>query len=128
MPLSDSAATFTLSAQGSGIFGNNGNADATLFETTLRPGDLRASAGGFAVQGDLNCTGVQGFTAWCLDIVTYRRLTAQYTSNTTPFSMYVLTSLQISNIERLFRTGFNMLNLASSSQSAGFHLALWEVL
>ena len=128
MPFNAPAATFTLSTQGSSIFGSNGSADVTVFETTLRSGGLRASAGGFAVQGNLNGTGVQCFIAWCLDIMSYLRPPVQYITTTTPFSTNVLTWLKISNIERLFYTGYNALNLGNSRQPAGFQLALWEVL
>ena len=124
-----SAATLTLSAQNnSNIFGANGHADVTIRETTIRPAGLRASAGGFAVKGNLHGTGVENFTAWSVDIATRLRRSSTYTTTTSPFSTGVLTALQISNIEKLFETGLKTLNLANNAQSAGFQLALWEVL
>ena len=124
-----SAATLTLSAQnGSTVFGTNGSAGATILETTIRPAGLRVSAGGFAVKGDLNGNGVENFTAWCVDIATRLRLPSNYTTTTSPFTTGLFSATTLSNIERLFETGLSTLNLANNAQSAGFQLALWEVL
>lgn len=127
-PLSASAVTLTVSAAGTGAFGTNGHSSATIVETTLRPRGLDVQAGGFAVQGNLQGTGVEQFTAWCLDIATRLRLPSTYTTTTTPFSSGRLSALQLSTIERLFETGLKTLTLGSNAQSAGFQLALWEML
>ena len=129
LALPASATTLTVSAQSGWIFGGNGYAPATITETTLRPNGLRVYAGGFAVQGDLQGTGSpQDFTAWCVDIATYLRLPSQYTTTAAPFASGPLSFATITNIERLFETGFKTLDLTNGDQSGGFQLALWEVL
>lgn len=129
VPMSASAVTLTISAQSSSsVFGSNGHSSATIVETTIRPTGVGTKAGGFAVQGNLHGTGVEQFTAWCLDIATSLKLPSTYTTTTTPFGLARLSLLQISNIERLFETGLKTLALNQNSQSAGFQLALWEVL
>lgn len=86
------------------------------------------TAGGFAVKGDIHGTGLENFTAWCVDIPTSIRLPSNYEITAVLFTGAILTAARLSNIERLFETGFRMLNLASHAQSAGFQRALWEVL
>lgn len=127
LALPASAVTLTLSAQGSNIFGSNGNATATLTGTGLPSGGLNVRAGGFAVRGNLTGAGVQNFTAWCLDIATRLRLPSTYTTTNTPFSPNLLSSTTLANIERLFETSFRSLDLTRASNSAGFQLALWEL-
>jgi hypothetical protein len=68
------------------------------------------------------------FTAWCVDIATYLQLSSLYTITDTPFTGNVFSSTRLSNIEALFETGFSTLDLTKNAQSAGFQLALWEVL
>ena len=123
------AVTLTVTQSGATIFGTNGNSSATVVETTLRPLGLGVLAGGFAVKGNLDGLGAdEFFTAWCLDIATYLRLPSIYTTTTTPFSSGALTLAKISNIERLFETGYKSLDVTDNIKSAGFQLALWEVL
>lgn len=127
LALPASAVTLTLSAQGSNIFGSNGNATATLTGTGLPSGGLNVRAGGFAVRGNLTGAGVQNFTAWCLDIATRLRLPSTYTTTNTPFSPNLLSTTTRMNIERLFETGYRLLDLTRPANSAGFQLALWEL-
>lgn len=122
------ATTLTVSQQGSGIFGTNGYAAVTITETGLRPNGLRVYAGGFAVQGKLNGTVLSRFTAWCVDIATYLRLPSLYTTTTAPFASGPLSTITMANIEHLFETGYKTLDLTKAADSAGFQLALWEVL
>lgn len=128
LALPASAATLNLSAQGSNIFGSNGKANATLHGSGLPSVGLGVRAGGFAVKGDLHGTGIESFTAWCLDIATRLRLPSTYTTTTTPFAPALISATTLSNIERLFETGFKTQNLSVNSNSAGFQLALWELL
>lgn len=128
LALPASAVTLTLSAQGSNIFGSNGSANAILQGSTLPSAGLGVRAGGFAVKGNLNGTGIENFTAWCVDIATRLRLPSTYTTTTTPFAPALFSPLTLGNIERLFETGFKTLDLTVKSQSAGFQLALWELL
>jgi len=131
LALPASAVTLTVTQSGATIFGTNGNSSATVVETALRPLGLGVLAGGFAVKGNLDGDVLntdEFFTAWCLDIATYLRLPSIYTTTTTPFSSGALTLAKISNIERLFETGYNSLVVTNNIQSAGFQLALWEVL
>ena len=129
LALPAAAATLTISSQGSNIFGSNGNSSVTITEATLRPGGIGVLAGGFAVTGNLDGVGAaENFIAWCLDISTTLRLPSTYTTTTTPFASGPLSPPRISTIERLFETGLSTLNLGNNADSAGFQLALWEVL
>lgn len=122
------ATTLEVSQQQSSVFGTNGYAAVTIKETSLRPSGLRVYAGGFAVQGKLNGSVLSTFTAWCVDIATYLHLPSVYTTTTAPFSGGPLSERVMANIERLFETGYKSLDLTKAADSAGFQLALWEVL
>jgi len=128
VPFAASAATFTVSSQVKSVFGTNGYSRVTITESTLRPTGLVVNAGAFAVKGDLAGTGVQNFTAWCVDIATALRLPSSYTSTNTPFSGGAIAAATVNMIDRLFDTGFKTLDLTKARDSAGFQLALWEVL
>ncbi len=127
-PLTASATTMTLSQQSGTVFGGYGHTTATIIETTLRPSGLQVDAGAFAVKGDLTGNGVVSFAAWCLDIATSLKLPSQYTSTTTPFTSGLISQATTDAIDKLFDTGYSTLDLADGKQSAGFQLALWEVL
>lgn len=128
LALPASAVTLTITTQTTSVFGGNGNSSATLYGATLPLRGLGVRAGGFAVKGDLHGTGIENFTAWCLDIATRLRLPSTYTTTDTPFASGLISATTMANIERLFETGFKTLDLSRSSQSAGFQLALWEVM
>ena len=86
-------------------------------------------AGGFALRGDIDGdSAVEDFVAFCLDISTYISNGKNYEVTTSPFAVDPLTSLQIGNIQRLFNTAYRTLVLTSNTQSAGFQLALWEII
>lgn len=128
-PIGASAVPLTVTAQNStNVFGTNGHSRATILETSIRPRGVGVQAGGFAVQADLNGTGVEAFTAWRVDIATRLRLPSTYTPTTSPFASGPISATTMANIERLFETGFKTLDLTRNKQSAGFQLALWEVL
>ncbi len=121
-----SAATLTYQNP-SNIFGLNGSAAVHI----LSPRDIGTRAGGFALQGDISGdSAVETFTAWCLDIYTYISDGQNYNPTTTPFaaSGVVLTTTQTDNIQALFNTGLFGLDLSVGSNSAGFQLALWELI
>ena len=92
-------------------------------------------AGGFNVK-----YGTDKFIAWCLDILDRIDLASDYSvNNVNPFSGGtpanngpVLTTGQKNDIQALFDTGYNTFLAAISggannSESAGFQLALWEI-
>lgn len=120
-----SASTFTLSLPDN-YFGTNGSAGATIHDSSI-PLNEGVLAGGFAATGDLHGTGPENFTAWCLDIVTWMQLSSSYVTTGTPFQT-AMTATRISNITRLFDTGYSALKLTDSTDSGGFQLALWEVM
>ncbi len=126
---SASATTVTVYQQNAGnVFNGNGSAGVRIYDDLLSPGGLGVQAGGFAVKADLNGNpGLESFTAWCLDIVTYLSLPKAYTVTATPFTSHPLTATQKANINKLYDTAFATLNLANNAQSAGFQLALWEI-
>lgn len=120
-----SASTITLTYQTPGnIFGSNGSAGVHL----ISPRNVNASAGGFAVKGNISGnSALETFTAWCLDITTAINLNVGYDVTTTPFDVAPLTSARITNILALFNTGLTGLDLTMGRNSAGFQLALWEL-
>ncbi len=81
------------------------------------------NAGGFRLND-----GVSNIIAWCLDISHALSLPSSYIKTDTPFTnSYGLTGTQQANVEKLFQTNFSTLALDNDAQSAGFQLALWEV-
>jgi hypothetical protein len=117
------ATPITISPSGSGIFAG-GSAPVRITETTLRPGGINVHAGGFGVTSP----GMGNFVAWCLDIATTLSLPSSYEATMTPFTTRPLSALRVANIERLYETAFSTLNLSNGIQSAGFQLALWEII
>lgn len=129
-PVAASAATMTLDRQDTTSFGPNGRQSIVIYDTTLLPAGRSVTAGAFA----LKATPVQSFTdaagkftAFCLDIVGQLHLPGLYNETLTPFTKAPLTALQKSNVRKLFNTAYSTLSLASDAQSAGFQLALWEI-
>lgn len=117
-----SATPVTLQAINSNdIFNGGGSANVKLADD----GILReVSAGGFRVTD-----GASKFVAWCLDLATTLTLPSRYTITDTPFKNTTGTfsaSVQ-SNLQKLFNTSYSTLDLNNDAQSAGFQLALWEI-
>ena len=90
-------------------------------------------AGGFNVK-----VGTDQFIAWCLDILDVISLPSLYSvNNVNPFSTSgnngpLLTTAQRTDIQRLFDSGYKTFLQAISTgankvASAGFQLALWEI-
>jgi hypothetical protein len=129
IPSAASAATsFTLSNQSGSIFGSNGSTNLSIFDDDYRPSGVGVTAGGFAVKGDTDNNGsIESFTAWCLDITRSVSLPSSYFVTNNPFTNFLLSSSQKTAIQNLFNTALAGLNLASGAQSAGFQLALWEI-
>jgi hypothetical protein len=120
-----SATTVTLGMQESSVFGTNGYRTGTI-----TPGG-GVAAGGFAVEvtsGDLGIAHLaDAFTAFCLDIGHRLSLPSSYQVTTTPFTGSPLSSAQQDAIRALFNTGYNPAQLGNNNYSAGFQLALWEI-
>ena len=115
-----SAATLSYQVPGN-IFGTNGSAGVHISS----PLSVNAQAGGFALKGDISGdSALESFTAWCVDITKSINLGYNYTvTNGTS----LMTPTQIGNIQKLFNTALTGLNLTSAANSAGFQLALWEL-
>jgi hypothetical protein len=126
-----SEAVTTLSPAGSGVFGPNGRAGVTVTDTTPNPvKTVSATAGGFYVKDSSN----NMFTAWCLDIYHWLQLPYAYKvkgANDTPFTNSKAVDLvatgRLANIKKLFEVNYSTLKLSNNDQSAGFQLALWEL-
>ena len=120
-----SATSVTLGTQESNVFGTNGYRTGTI-----TPGG-GVAAGGFAVEvtsGDLGIAHLaDSFTAFCLDIGHRLSLPSSYETTTTPFAGITLSSAQQGAIRALFNTGYNPAQLGNADFSAGFQLALWEI-
>ncbi|MGI1662932.1 VPLPA-CTERM sorting domain-containing protein [Palleronia sp. KMU-117] len=109
----------------SDVFNGNGN---TAVRITGGPRTVSALAGGFALSD-----GIAEFVAWCLDIGNTLSIPGSgtpYHQTGTPFSNTTgaLSGTTVGTIRALFETSYATLDLASPSQSAGFQLALWEIL
>jgi hypothetical protein len=109
-------------------FNGNGNAVVTV-KSTLDPiKTVHARAGGFFLKGDVFGNGVENFVGWCLDIAHYLADGKDYVPTNTPFKQDPLTKTQVDNIGKLFNTAYFGLNFKSNAESAGFQLALWEII
>lgn len=117
-----SAGATTLSMQNpSDVFDGGGN--ATVSGISNRAGTF--SAGGFRVTD-----GTNSFVAWCLDVLHNLSLPGDYTATTTPFTnpgTVSLSQTQKTYITSLFTLNYNNALLGDSAKSAGFQLALWEL-
>ena len=115
--------TVSLSQQNSAdTFNGGGNAHVRVSTP-----DANALAGGFRLTD-----GVNDLVAWCLDLLTELSFpggSTDYTATATPFSNTSggLSAATVGNIESLFETAYSTLDLNDDAQSAGFQLALWEV-
>jgi hypothetical protein len=56
------------------------------------------------------------------------KLPGLYSITTTPFDQAMLTTLQLSNIQKLFDVNYSDAMLANNNMSAGFQMALWELI
>jgi hypothetical protein len=115
-------ASTTLSQQNSSdVFDGGGH--ATVSNISNRS-DIRASAGGFRLTD-----GTNKFVAWCLDVFDYLSLPGKYDITTTPFTnREVLSPTKIGNIQSLFDNNYSDAMLTNNNESAGFQMALWELI
>jgi hypothetical protein len=107
------------------VFNGNGN---TSVRVEGGPRNVNALAGGFSVSD-----GITSFVAWCLDIGNNLHIPGggtAYHETATPFSGTTGTigAPTLGVLRTLFETSYATLDLASNAQSAGFQLALWEIL
>ena len=119
-----------ISKQDKSTFGTNGAATVTILDSALQPKGDRVRAGGFA----LSAAGLGDFVAWCLDIGTSLRLSSDYrvTKDRPGYAPYPNTTTmsldQKDRVQAVFNAAYRDLDLTQSADSAGFQLALWEVL
>jgi hypothetical protein len=114
-------ASTTLVKQNSDLFGGGGHAHVS--DIANRP-HITADAGGFRLKD-----GATNLVAWCLDVFDDLALPGLYTITTTPFSNHdTLTGTQLSNIQKLFDVNYSDAMLADNNKSAGFQMALWELI
>jgi len=115
-----SATPVELNKQPGGLFGGVGARTVTISNDGS---SLSAKAGGFRLND-----GVNDLIAWCLDISHYLSLPGDYITTGSPFSNSEgLDPTQKSNVENLFKTGYSQDILSNKDASAGFQLALWEL-
>jgi hypothetical protein len=127
------AVTTTLSpaAVQGGVFGTNGRSVVTVIDTLpIHDKIVSATAGGFYVKD----SGNNKFTAWCLDIYHWLQLPYAYKvkgANDTPFTntnaVNLVVTGRLANIKTLFEVNYSTLKLSDNDHSAGFQLALWEL-
>lgn len=117
-----SATPVTLQAQNSSdIFNGGGAANVTLIDNSVV---RNVAAGGFRVTD-----GASNFIAWCVDLANNLSLPSKYTVTDTPFKNTTgsfSASVQ-ANLQKLFNTSYSTLDLNNNAQSAGFQLAMWEI-
>jgi hypothetical protein len=128
------ATPVTLNQTGSNVFNDYGR---TTVATSPGGGSI---AGAFDVTASAAIPGLgTRFSAWCLDIGRRLQLGTRYDVTSDPFNADDLTQSQMDNIQRLFNFAFaratplDILRTGSgtaagaNANSAGFQLALWEV-
>jgi hypothetical protein len=109
-------------------FNGNGKAGVTVTSVSDPVKVVGASAGGFFLKGNIFGKGVENFVGWCLDITHYLANGGEYSPTNVPFAQDKLTNPQVTDIQRLFNTAYSGLDFKSNAQSAGFQLALWEII
>jgi len=117
------ASTIKVDYQGNTAHGSYGKATVTLTAPGKLPVANPVSAGAFA----LNADSLGDFAAWCLDLATTMTPGKNYTVTDSPFSGNSLSEKVIGNIQKLFNTAYAALDLNENAESAGFQLALWEL-
>lgn len=119
------ASPVTLSKQNKwDVFDGGGSQSVKIRNKSYPFESARVDAGGFRLSD-----GVNDLIAWCLDITHNLSLPSPYKTTDDPFSnSYGLTDVQKANVENLFETSYSTLDLSNDAQSAGFQLALWEVI
>jgi hypothetical protein len=120
-----SAAPVTVFKQNNGDTFNGGG---KLHVTVSTPA-ANAMAGGFRLQAAVG----DPFVAWCLDIMNNLSIPAagrEYTITGTPFGATsgLLDATARANVEGLFQTAYGAVDINDNTQSAGYQMALWEVL
>ena len=65
---------------------------------------------------------------WCLDLFGSLTDDRTYQTTDTPFGDNLIEKYRLNNIQALFDTNYASLDLKDVSQSAGFQIALWELL
>jgi hypothetical protein len=133
-PLPSLPSSFQIQKSNSNLSAGVGSVNVDLNGTVPTP-SYNVLAGGFNVK-----VGTDQFIAWCLDILDIISLPSNYSvNNLNPFSGGtpinngpILSPDRRADIQALFDSGYNtFLNAISSgannSQSAGFQLALWEI-
>ncbi|WP_371038493.1 VPLPA-CTERM sorting domain-containing protein [Rhodosalinus sp. FB01] len=125
----------TITQQEINVFGPNGSANVTVNDGGIDgAGSSNVIAGAFALNStNTSYTDAAGdFVAFCLDIFNnlnlgtkgdYEVTTTPYTGATPPGDI----SDRIGDVQRLFNTAYAGVDLSDDNQSAGFQLALWEV-
>jgi len=114
------ASPVTLEKTGSSVFDGNG---VTGVRVEGGPRDVSASAGGFSVTD-----GISKFVAWCLDVGNSLSLPSEYSVTGDPFSNTGSIADKVGTVKMLFDTAYKSLDITDNAQSAGFQLALWEIL
>lgn len=119
-----SASTVTLQAQDANDIFAGGGSSAVKVEVPFQNDSIWARAGGFRVTD-----GVRNFVGWCVDMAATLTLPTQYTETNTPFASGLGFSDTVAdNLQKLFNTAYSTLDLSSNWQSAGFQLAMWEII
>lgn len=109
--------TVTFEQQASSIFAGGGFSNVTTSAT----GSTVVSAGGFRIQ-DANNT-ARKFLAWCVELTDRLRLPNDYTVNAA-----VLSHTVRDNLTQLFNAAYHHVDVYDNVESAGFQLAVWEVI
>lgn len=130
VPMVAGATTVTVSQQNAGnVFYGTSSTSATITASPSPTAGNSVNAGAFAVKGDLDGdSSVDDFLAFCGDLAHFLALPATYTASSTPASGYLLA--KVDQIQALFDSAYSsvLANVTNSAYSAGFQLALWEVI
>jgi hypothetical protein len=96
---------------------------------TALAGSFTATQTGPGTSGLLgNGIALSGFAAYCLDLAGNLANGEFAVNNTNPFQPgRVLTGQQIDNVKALYNASYGLVDESNRNQSAGFQLALWEV-
>lgn len=122
---SASASTITLDYEGRDPLGGVSESFSLVYGwNRWRPQKVNGDAGAIHMKDE---TGTSLIT-WCLDLFGSLTNGLTYTITDKPFRDNDIEKSRLDNIQALFDTNYASLDLNDSSQTAGFQIALWELL
>ena len=121
---------FSLEKQSDGLFNQTKRSTVTINGASVIDGSKSVLAGGFSVQ-EKGSNPTDKFIAWCVDTLEYLSFGVKYEITDTPFldANLNISAEKQSLITKLFDAAYDgvLAAIPDRKKSAGFQLALWEI-